>query len=80
MAATTRSSATLRPQDVIELPEGADSVDYELTENGNGTKTISNGTHSVTFTGDVPPQFLTDGPVGDEEDDDETTLSTNDSR
>ena len=52
----------LRAEDVIELTEGADLSTYDLTENANGTKTISNGTHSVTFTGVVPPQFLVDGP------------------
>ncbi len=48
---------TLRPQDVVELPPGADPATYTLTDNGNGTKTFSNGTHSITFTGAVPPQF-----------------------
>ena len=47
---------------MIELTEGADLSTYDLAENDNGTKTISNGTHSVTFTGVVPPQFLVDGP------------------
>jgi Ca2+-binding RTX toxin-like protein len=41
---------------------GPDLSGYDLTENENGTKTVSNGTHSVTFTGVVPPQFLLDGP------------------
>ena len=45
---------TLRSQDVIELPEGANPDDYEVTENGNGTKTLASPTHSVTFTGEVP--------------------------
>jgi Ca2+-binding RTX toxin-like protein len=61
----------LQAEDVIELPEGADLSTYELVENPDGTKTISNGTHSVTFTGVVPPQFQTDEPGDDEEDDDE---------
>ena len=52
----------LQAEDVIELPDGADPSTYDLVENEDGTKTISNGTHSVTFTGVVPPQFLTDGP------------------
>ena len=47
----------LRAEDVIELTEGADLSTYELVENDNGSKTITNGTHSVTFTGVVPPQF-----------------------
>ena len=53
----------LRAEDVIELTEGADLSTYELTENDNGTKTISNGTHSVTFTGVVPPQFQVEEPT-----------------
>ena len=72
----------LQAEDVIELPEGSDISTYELVENDNGTKTISNGTHSVTFTGVVPPQFLTDEPGGsgdsetppDDSDDEETAV------
>lgn len=45
---------TLREQDVIELPTGADPEDYDLTDNGNGTQTFTNGGNSVTFSGDVP--------------------------
>ncbi|MVS98837.1 peroxidase family protein [Devosia marina] len=48
---------TVRPQDVIELAPGEDVSDYTLVDNGNGTQTYSNGTHSVMFTGSVPPQF-----------------------
>ncbi|WP_194273819.1 MULTISPECIES: peroxidase family protein [Rhizobium] len=47
----------LRPQDVVELAPGSDLSAYAMTTNANGTKTFSNGTHSVTFTGAVPPQF-----------------------
>jgi Ca2+-binding RTX toxin-like protein len=61
----------LQAEDVIELPEGSDISTYNLVENENGTKTISNGTHSVTFTGVVPPQFQTDAP-GDGEEENET--------
>ena len=60
----------LQAEDVIELPEGADLSTYDLVENQDGTRTISNGTHSVTFSGVVPPQFLTDEPGEDDEDDD----------
>ena len=52
----------LQAEDVIELPEGADPLDLRPGREQDGTKTISNGTHSVTFTGVVPPQFLTDEP------------------
>ncbi|WP_160006093.1 peroxidase family protein [Rhizobium sp. 18055] len=47
----------LRPQDVVELAPGSDVSAYAMSTNANGTKTFSNGTHSVTFTGAVPPQF-----------------------
>ncbi|WP_367178667.1 beta strand repeat-containing protein [Devosia sp.] len=40
---------TLRPQDVIELPEGSAGGDYTVVQNGNGTTTVTSGTHSVTF-------------------------------
>jgi Ca2+-binding RTX toxin-like protein len=53
----------LRAEDVIELKEGTDPSTYTLTENANGTKTVSNGSHSVTFTGVVPAQFQTDAPA-----------------
>jgi Ca2+-binding RTX toxin-like protein len=45
---------TLRSQDRIEVPHGADPADYVETVNANGTKTLSNGTHSITFTGQTP--------------------------
>ncbi|MCP1775979.1 hypothetical protein [Bradyrhizobium japonicum] len=54
----------LQAEDVIELPEGADPATYHLVENQDGTKTISNGTHSVTFSGMVPPQFEPNEPDG----------------
>lgn len=53
----------LRPQDVIELAPGSDLSSYTLADNGNGTQTLSNGTHSITFTGAVPPQFQNTPPV-----------------
>ncbi|MFJ5368685.1 peroxidase family protein, partial [Bosea sp. CER48] len=40
---------TLRPQDVIELMEGSSPADYVSTVNPNGTTTLSNGAHSITF-------------------------------
>ncbi|MET0221223.1 MAG: peroxidase family protein, partial [Tardiphaga sp.] len=58
----------LRPQDVVELAPGSDLASYALTDNGNGTQTLSNGTHSITFTGTVPPQFQnTPAPGGNDE-------------
>lgn len=61
----------LQAEDVIELPEGADLSTYHMAENANGTRTISNGTHSVTFSGVVPPQFATDGNDEDENEDED---------
>src|SRR5690606_15533031 len=40
----------LRPQDVIELAPGEDITTYDLVDNGNGTHSFTNGTHSITFT------------------------------
>jgi Ca2+-binding RTX toxin-like protein len=54
---------TIRPQDVVELANGQDISTYTLADNGNGTKTLSNGTHSITFTGAVPPQFQNAQPA-----------------
>ncbi|MCA0246301.1 MAG: hypothetical protein LCH93_06745, partial [Proteobacteria bacterium] len=69
----------LRSQDVIELPEGADPAAYVLTTNENGTKTLASGSHSVTFTGEVPAVFRgdndDDGCGDDGEDDVDTDLT-----
>ena len=60
---------TLRPQDVIQLPAGADLADYTVSE-ANGMKTMSNGTHSVTFPSSGSPSFEeTDGDVPGDGDD-----------
>jgi Ca2+-binding RTX toxin-like protein len=40
---------TLRPQDVIELPNGAVAADYTTTTE-NGITTMTNGVNSITFT------------------------------
>lgn len=40
---------TLRPQDVIEVPAGTGLANYVSTVNPNGTTTLSNGTHSITY-------------------------------
>ena len=40
----------LRPQDVIDIPTGANPDDYAATDNGDGTVTFSSPTHSVTVT------------------------------
>ena len=43
----------LRPQDVIDIPAGANPADYTATDNGDGTVTFSSPTHSVTMTTDM---------------------------
>ena len=40
---------TIRPQDVILLPEGSTLSDFARTEGENGTVTLSDGTRSVTY-------------------------------
>ncbi|HEX2842573.1 peroxidase family protein [Hyphomicrobium sp.] len=55
---------TLRPQDVVELAPGQDRATYTLVDNGDGTHTFTNGTHSIKFTGPVPPQFQNTPPPG----------------
>ena len=59
---------TLRPQDVIEFPDGSTISDYQVETNENGSFTVRSATHSVTFfsTGGLP-QF-----GNDDGDDDET--------
>lgn len=41
----------LRPQDQIELKPGTTVHDYEATTNGDGSTTLVNGAHSVTYFG-----------------------------
>ncbi|PCI02381.1 MAG: hypothetical protein COB78_13430 [Hyphomicrobiales bacterium] len=54
----------LRSLDVIELAPGTVIGDYTTTINGNGTLTISDGTHSVTFSGNgAVPIFRDDQGV-----------------
>ena len=53
---------TLRPQDVIELPEGAGTSTE--TENENGTKTITFSTGSVTFNATTSPVVSGGTPDG----------------
>ncbi|WP_306226554.1 peroxidase family protein [Bosea beijingensis] len=40
---------TLRTQDEIQVPAGTNLTDYVATANANGTTTLSNGTHSITY-------------------------------
>ena len=57
---------TLRPEDVIELPDGATMDDYTSSTDGDGFTTLSNGTHSIKYkaTGSGPQ-------VGDDDDEDD---------
>ncbi|WPO43209.1 peroxidase family protein [Tardiphaga sp. 42S5] len=59
---------TLRPQDVIRLPEGAVPGDYEVTTDASGVTTMTNASQSISFTSpNGLPQF---GDHDDEDDDD----------
>ena len=40
---------TLRPEDVIELPEGSDPAEY-TSSTVNGVTTLTNGQHSISYT------------------------------
>lgn len=40
---------TLRTQDEIQVADGTNLADYVATINANGTTTLSNGTHSITY-------------------------------
>jgi Ca2+-binding RTX toxin-like protein len=62
---------TLRAQDVIELPTGSDPASYTPTANSNGTVTMSNGTHSVTFAGSLAdlPDLVVEDDEPDTDDD-----------
>ncbi|HEY5796726.1 MAG TPA: calcium-binding protein, partial [Bosea sp. (in: a-proteobacteria)] len=62
----------LRPQDVIDLPDGATAADYTTTTDANGVSTMTNGTHSVTFTApDGMPQVGGDDDHDDDDDDED---------
>ena len=72
---------TLRPQDVIELPNGAVPEDYTSITDESGVTTMTNGTHSICFTaGEGMPQFGygNDTGDGDDDDDDDVTGSGDD--
>ncbi|MGO4676471.1 peroxidase family protein, partial [Bosea sp. 2YAB26] len=58
---------TLRPQDVIELAPGSTLANYTSTNNGNGTTTLTNGGHTITFAtlpGGASPTFANSGGSG----------------
>ena len=71
---------TLRPQDVIELPEGATPDDYEITTDENGVTTMTNGDHSLQFVseGGLPQFGSGDDHHADDEDDDDDIIGGGD--
>ena len=66
----------LRPQDVIDLPGGATAADYTTTTDANGVSTMTNGTHSITFT--APSGMPQVGNDDDEEDDEDDNAGDED--
>ena len=56
---------TLRDQDVIELPAGANLADYTQTVS-NGVTTLSNGAHSIVFAGTGTLRVEGAGPSDDD--------------
>ena len=54
---------TLRPQDVVELPDGTTIDDYDVVANLNGSTTLVGDGHSLTFfsTGGLPQFSSGDG-------------------
>jgi Ca2+-binding RTX toxin-like protein len=69
---------TLRPQDVIELPEGAVASDYDVTTGEDGVTTMTNGTHTVRFVSEGGMPQVGSGDDDDEEEDDDTSAPGND--
>ena len=62
----------LRAEDVIELPEGADISTYNLVENEQWHQDHHERNPFGHLHGVVPPQFQTDEPDDDEDDNGET--------
>jgi Ca2+-binding RTX toxin-like protein len=59
----------LRPQDVVELPDGMSISDFEVTIEDNGLTTLVGGGHTITLVApDGMPQFSS----GDDDDGDNT--------
>ncbi|GAA4130287.1 hypothetical protein GCM10023067_47970 [Aminobacter aganoensis] len=59
----------LRPQDVIQLPDGTTIADYEVTiDEETGRTKLTSDNHSVTF---VSPQGMPNIGSGDDDDDDD---------
>jgi Ca2+-binding RTX toxin-like protein len=64
---------TLRPQDVVELPQGMSETDYDIQTDDDGRTTMSHGDHTISFVApDGLPQFSdAHGDHSDHDDDDE---------
>lgn len=63
---------TLRPQDVIELPEGTTLDDYDVETDDDGLTTMTSSNHSVSFTSQGGlPEFAFGHDDDDDEDDDD---------
>jgi len=60
----------LRAQDVIEVPAGMDPAGYHAVQNGDGTMTLSNGSHSITCYGATPTLAPATGDTGSVDGDD----------
>ncbi|MCJ8240724.1 peroxidase family protein [Peteryoungia algae] len=59
----------MRPQDVVEVAPDTNPEDFSEIDNADGTTTLSNGSHSLTFTGEAP--ILVDAGTEHDHDDDE---------
>ncbi|ODT08495.1 MAG: hypothetical protein ABS58_02165 [Mesorhizobium sp. SCN 65-20] len=62
---------TLRPEDVIELPDGASMDDYTSTTDEDGVTKLSNGTHSITYKASGSGPQVGGGDDDDDDDDNE---------
>ncbi|TXR47174.1 peroxidase family protein [Phyllobacterium endophyticum] len=60
----------LRPQDVVELPEGATVADYEVTIE-DGVTTMTSSEHTIKFTAPGGMPQIGGDPVDDEDEDDD---------
>ncbi|GAU86159.1 hemolysin-type calcium-binding region [Bosea sp. BIWAKO-01] len=62
---------TLRSQDEIQVADGTTLADYVSTVNPNGTTTLSNGTHSITYATAGAPTIGEDDDEDEDDDDDD---------
>lgn len=64
----------LRPQDVIELPNGQTLADYTVETNDDGSTTLTSPSHSITFSGSAGVGHIVDGDDDVDVDDEETPV------